>query len=896
MKKYISFLLLVWVLALHARASNINKPVSSQYGFIENKGQIIDQNNQPNPSVLYLYNGNGLRVQLRKGGFSYEVIHTVKTPKTIINEEPSGKFASAADSFDISHEVHRVDINFKGGNKHAVLKPYEAANDYINYYTTATPEQGITQVQHFQKVIYENVYPNIDIEFVLNDATNKGKFKYNFIVKPNGNLADIQLEFVGANHTSLNKAGNILIETAYGNIEENIPLSYVINSNNSHSIIKANFITLTNNIYGINAEDYNHNQTLVIDPTNWATFYGGNGHDYGVGIATDAGGNILVTGRTSSTNAIATIGAHQTMQGGSWNAFTAKFNSTGIRQWATYYGGIDGARGAGIAIDASGNIIITGTTSSSNSIATVGAYQAIYGGSSEAFIAKFNTNGIRQWATYYGGSDIDEGRAITTDPSGNIVITGVTTSTNAIATIGAYQTVYSGMGDAFIAKFNTNGAIQWATYYAVGSQDNGNGITTDAIGNIIITGLTNWGSIATIGAHQTIYGGGTYDAFIAKFNPNGVRQWATFYGGSNYDFGNGAATDANGNILITGITYSTNAIATVGAYQTVIGSSSTFDAFIAKFNTNGIRQWATYYGGSGDDVGYGITTDVNGNILITGYTGSFNSIATVGAHQTTFGGGRNAFITKFNTNGIRQWATYYGGDEGNGITTDASGNIIITGQTNSGTSSAITTIGAHQTIHGGGNEDAFIAKFSPTGILPVKLIAFNAVLDNRKVNCTWETASEINNNYFTVERSTDGSHFESIGRVKGKGNTNTNTRYSFIDNNPFAGISYYRLKQTDFDNTYTYSTIQRVGSSEKLNSTISLYYENNNPIVKINAEVASNAIIELISLAGFPLFTQKQATTLGENAIAINSNGTSGFYLLKVQLEDKVAYFKVWMR
>ena len=82
-------------------------------------------------------------------------------------------------------------------------------------------------------------------------------------------------------------------------------------------------------------------------------------------------------------------------------------------------------------------------------------------------------------------------------------------------------------------------------------------------------------------------------------------------------------------------------------------------------------------------------------------------------------------------------------------------------------------------------------------------------------------------------------------------------------------------------------------SNKKL---IYLYYEDNNPTVKINAEVESNAIIELISLAGIPLFTQEQVTTVGENVIPINSNGTSGFYLLKVQLEDKVAYFKVWLR
>ncbi|MES2654456.1 MAG: SBBP repeat-containing protein [Bacteroidota bacterium] len=901
MNKHIQFLFLALVIVLNTKASPINKPVVVQYGFIQNKGQIIDQNNQPNSGVLYLYNGNGLRVQLRKGGFSYEVMNTVKTHKAIINTQPASKLASETDSFDISYEVHRVDINFKDGNKNASVKPYEAASDYINYYTTATGEEGITHVQHFQKVIYENVYPNIDIEFVLNDATNKGKFKYNFIVKPYANLANIQLDFVGANHTRLNKEGNIIIETAHGNIEENIPLSYVINKDNSHSTIKATFVVLTHNVFGINAEDYNHTQTLVIDPTNWATYYGGYSYDSGYGIATDANGNSIITGSTSS-GAMATVGAHQTTYGGSpYNdAFIVKFNSNGVRQWATYYGGSSIDNGDGITTDTGGNIIIIGSTTSLNAIATVGAHQTTYGGGGtyDAFIAKFNTNGVRQWATYYGGSNMDYGKGIATDANGNIIITGNTASTNAIATIGAYQTIFSGGidGDAYIAKFNSNGVIQWATYYGGSTNDYGNEIATDANGNIMITGWTNSSNaIATVGAYQAIFGGGSYDAYIAKFNSNGVIQWATYYGGSTNDYGNGIAKDANGNIIITGYTNSTNAIATVGTHQIIFGGGS-YDAFIAKFNNNGVIQWATYYGGSGYDEGRGIATDAGANILITGFTNSSNAIATIGAHKTIFGGGSyDAFIAKFNTNGIRQWASYYGGtdsDYGDGIATDANGNIIITGSTSS--PNAIATTGAQQTVISG-FVDAFIAKFSPTGILPVKLITFNAALVNKKVNCTWETASEINNDYFTIERSIDGNNFESVGTVKGQGFSNTNTRYSFTDNNPFNSISYYRLKQTDFDDRYTYSPIKRVGSQEKLASAISLYYENNNPTVKINAWVASKAIIELMNLNGITIFTYEQAIIVGDNTVTINKNITQGVYLLKVQLEEEVAFFKVWI-
>ena len=896
MKKYIQLAAYILALVCSTSASNINKPISAQYGFIENKGQMIDQNNKPNPHVLYLYNGNGLHVQLRKDGFSYEVMNMVKTPKAVIDITPTSKFATQADSFDITYQIHRVDINFKGSNKSALLKPYEPAKDYINYYTTVTPEEGITYVHHFKKVVYENVYPNIDIEFVLNDASNKGKFKYNFIVKPHANLADIQLEFIGANRTSLTKEGNILIETAYGNLEENIPLSYVINDNNAQTPIHANFKVLASNIFGISAENYNHNQTLVIDPVNWATYYGGSSDEIGFGVATDASGNISITGYTLSTNSITTIGAHQTTIGGNKDAFIANFNANGIRQWATYYGGSGIDEGAGTAIDASGNILVTGITLSSTAIATPGAHQTILGGGSDAYIAKFNTNGIRQWATYFGGSSDESGRGIATDASGNIFLTGLTNSSNAIATVGAYQTTTGGTSATFIAKFNTSGVRQWATYYGGSGNDDGRGVTVDGSGNIIMLGITNsTNAISTTGAHQTVYGGGSYDAYIAKFNTNGVRQWATYFGGSSTDEGRGIATDASGNILIAGYTVSSTAIATVGAHQTI--KSTGGDAFIAKFNSSGVRQWASYYGGDGQDQGKGVASDLSGNIILTGYAGSYDGIATIGAHKTTYTGYTEAFIAKFNGSGVRQWGTYFGGDSdegGNGIVTDVNGNVIIIGNTSS--TSAIATSGVHQTIYGGGSVDAFIAKFDQNGMLPVKLISFNAVLNNKKVNCTWETASEINNDYFTLERSNDGGDFESIATIKGKGNSSVASHYNFTDYAPLAGTSYYRLKQTDYDGKYTYSDIQKVGSTEQLDEKIALHYVNHNPIINIHAAAESMATLELIGLNGIPLFTQKQPVQLGENSFAINGNWNTGLYVLKVQLEDNVAVFKVWMK
>jgi hypothetical protein len=272
------------------------------------------------------------------------------------------------------------------------------------------------------------------------------------------------------------------------------------------------------------------------------------------------------------------------------------------------------------------------------------------------------------WGTYYGGSSGVNSSDVSTDGSGNVYITGRTRSTSGIATTGAHQTSLARLDDAFLTKFNSSGVRQWGTYYGGSFDEYAWDVTTDDSGNVYITGDTESSSgIATNGAHQTSYGGGYFDVFLTKFNSSGVRQWGTYYGGSGQDYGSDISTDSSGNVYITGETNSTSGIATTGSYKTSMNNSGHTDAFLVKFNSSGVRQWGTYYGGSVQDYGYGVTTDVLSNVYITGQTTSSSGIATIGAHQTSIGGGYiDAFLVKFNSSGVRQWGTYYGGnvDEG----------------------------------------------------------------------------------------------------------------------------------------------------------------------------------------------------------------------------------------
>ena len=726
MKTHLTLLIFLLLSSLETSATKKATPSKSKLsqlsqksqGFLENKGQLIDQNNKPNKEVLYLYNSSGLHVQLRQNGFSYEVIkQVIRSQPLSPDENNQGSDTYKQQSLADSIYIHRIDILFEGGNKNVKITPFEPSTDYINYYTTGTGEAGVTNVHHYQKIVYTNIYPKIDIEFVLNPDNTNHRFKYNFIIHPGGDINDIKLKFLGAKSTSLTDDGHITIETAYGNIDESIPYSYQLNDKNQQKAVQSKFTKIKPeardqqpeaNLFGIEAKNYDPTKTLVIDPSPWATYFGGGSKEYGICITFDAGGNLIMGGGTQSISNIASSGAYQTTHAGLNDGFFAKFNISGVLQWATYFGGSENDGVFDIGTDGSGNIIAE-IGAGSTGLATTGAYQTVLGGLADAMILKLNPSGMRLWSTYFGGSGEEGAYGMDLDASGNIYLTGSTNSSSGIATTGAFKTTNSGgNNDAFVAKFSAGGFPVWATYFGDNGGDMAEDIALDGNGNVVIAGNTNsYTGIATSGAFQSTFGGSTGDGYIAKFNASGTSLlWATYFGSNLLDNIFGLCTDTSGNIFITGETNSVTNIASIGAYQETFGGIR--DDFIAKFSPTGMRLWATYYGGSDQEQAKDIITDLAGNIFVTGSSQSKNNIAIAPSYQDTNAGGYDAFILKINTSGTPQWATYFGGygwDDGMGISVDALGNLALTGGAVS--LNNIATPGAWQTSNAGGY-DAFI--------------------------------------------------------------------------------------------------------------------------------------------------------------------------------------------
>jgi hypothetical protein len=223
--------------------------------------------------------------------------------------------------------------------------------------------------------------------------------------------------------------------------------------------------------------------------------------------------------------------------------------------------------------------------------------------------------------------------------------------------------------------------VVWASYFGEHLEDLSLDVKRDGMGHLIMAGYTfNVVDFIPGGVYNSTTP--LSNAFLAKFNSDGVLLWSAWYGNSRGSCRfNTLTTDAQGNINAAGFS---NALQNaINGHQTIPGGK--MDGFILKTNPQGIIQWSSFYGGSGDDVIEGITLDNEANIVCTGYTNSTTGISSNG-WQNQFQGGQDAFVVKFNSDGQRLWGSYYGAtanESGMGIVTDAMNNIYLAGATQS---------------------------------------------------------------------------------------------------------------------------------------------------------------------------------------------------------------------
>lgn len=733
-------------------------PSSAPAAFEENKGQVRTSNGAVASFVRYRLTQGSTQLFLLENGIAYQ-FSRLHYPAGYLDLAAEGRLdADKQKQLDalreqVRLETFRMNMLLEGANPQARITTEGRSSDYTQYYN-----HDALDVHTYTKVTYHEVYPGID--WVVY-TTAKG-IKYDFVVRPGADPDRIRMRFEHHEELSVDADGNLIHGNRMGRFTEERPVSFQDGKEVATSFV------LEGNTLRFALEDHNRNRTLTIDPARiWGTYYGGSGEDLGFSCAVDASGNAYFAGTTMSANGIAS-GGHQNSNGGSIDAFLVKFNSTGQRQWGTYYGGSGdesavNAHASAIAVDGSGNVYLAGSTTAVTSIAS-GGHQITIGGGFDAFLVKFNSSGLRTWATYYGGTGPDIGFSCAVDGSGNVCLAGNTGSTSGIASGGHQNTYGGGTGDGFLVKFNSTGVRLWGTYYGGSAFDDLVACAADGSGNIYLTGKTNSSSSVASGGHQNTIGG-LYDAILVKFNSAGVRLWATYYGGTNDDSADACAVDNSGNACIAGSTASITAIAFNG-HQNAYGGGS--DGLLVKFSADGTRQWGSYYGGPGTDAGYACAFDDAGNSYMAGPTTSSTAIASNG-YQNTFGGSRDAMLVKFDVNGVRQWGTYYGAagnEDGWSCTTDASGNSYLAGST---TSSDAMASGGHQNVHGGGG-DAFLVKFEGDPTITTSSIT-GTVCSGAAVSVPFTPSGTFNaGNIFTAQLSDAGGNFSTpvdIGSLNG---------------------------------------------------------------------------------------------------------------------------------
>ena len=702
-----------------------------QFGFVKNMGQIKDQYGVENKDVLYLYRANNMQVQLRRKGFSYEVLQeegSNKAPKFLMSKTAKAK-----------KQTQRIDIDFFDANANMhVIDLEEAEGKIITRNMSSLGSDR--EIKHYKRILYSNVFKGIDIEFLIHESDGKHEsgFKYNFIVHKGANLADIKLLVNGASRTQIKSTGALEISTASFTLEDRIPLSYELDQTGKEGKkVMARFVKMGKDLIGLTAQAYDLERTLVIDPVSWCTYYGGSNNEFTSALKTDNSGDVYIGGRTNSMNGIATAGAYEFSHAtaADYDAFLAKFSPAGALVWATYYGGESDEVLHEIEVDKFNNVIIGGLTNSSTNIATVGALQTVAGGASDGFVAKFSSAGAMIWSTFLGYSNNDYVVAIASDKDGDLYIAGVSQSVVTLPP-GAYKDTNSGSSDVLLIKLKANGNYAYSTFYGGSAVEYLSEICVDLNKNCYIAGYSasTWG-IATPGAYQTS-SAGTYDGFIAMYDSIGSRKRATYYGGGSSDLLTHIKLDLHGNLMVGGYTTSASGIATTGAFQSTYGGGNN-DGFLAKFDTTLQRIWATYVGGEKEDVFQSMDITPDSNVVFYGQTNSTTGLNTVGGFQSNNNGTYDTYIFKTDYNGNRLWSSYFGSfsqEYSREVDVDLSGNFYFLGDTYS--NSGLATSGAYHTTMGG-TEDAFLMKYVEPSAGP---IANNTIIFDQGL-CMGEAAA-----------------------------------------------------------------------------------------------------------------------------------------------------------
>ena len=419
--------------------------------------------------------------------------------------------------------------------------------------------------------------------------------------------------------------------------------------------------------------------------TPWARGFGGAASDVGYGVAVDSSGNTVMTGRVESG---VDFGGGVVCQPAT--VFVSKYSPTGARLWSKCLGGVrGGGTGRAVAVDGHGNVLVTGKFGGSVDFGTGPLTSA---GASSIFVAKYSAAGVPVWSRAFGGGFNDVGNGVAVDAGGNVVIIGTAAGT---VNFGGGPIAANGY-TIVVAKFSPAGGHLWSRGFGDSFSNSGNAVAVDPSGNIAVTGA--FSGPADFGG-GTLFSSGV-DVFLAKLSPAGGHVWSRHFGAVlAVHAGNGVACDGSGNVLVTGSFE--NSIDLGGGWTRSFAHK---DMFVAKYSPAGAYLWSKLAGGFYDDAGKAVAVDPIGKVVVTG---TFQAAVNFGTGSLISAGRSDIFVARYSADGVPLATQRFGGadsDAGNGVAVDRSGRPVVTGSYRLGLDFGGTVLG------GAGMDDIFLAR------------------------------------------------------------------------------------------------------------------------------------------------------------------------------------------
>ncbi len=686
-------------------------------GFVANAGQ------RPAES-LFLWRGDGLEAHATIEGLRLRLADAHGTAAVFL--EFDGTPAHAARE----HDTHVHGACDDGAARATTVSGLDALPGAYNVYRG---DGAYPAIERFGRLLYADVGPGLDVVV----RPGHGGLEYDLLLAPGADLSGLVVRCAGVRDMALDDQGRLRLDTGRGVLLQDIPAAWQVGSEGERYPVDAEFRLIDGGSFGFSAADLDPALPLVVDPSlTYSSYLGGGAFDLALDVARGDDGTVYVTGRSASADFPVSAGAFDETVSGVSDAFVAAMDlDTGTIHYATFLGDDDmsalqGERGVGVAVDASGAAYVAGWANSAGFPTTTGAFQESPVGALDGFVAKLDPLGALVWSTRLGGSRDDQINDLALAAGGQPVVTGWTTSgVNAgdvafPTTAGAYDESFNStiviFNDAFVTKVAADGAsLTWSTFLGGLSRDEALGVAVAADDSVAVTGLTGSADFpATSGAFDESFNGATQsdqDAFVARFSAAGdALSWATFLGGVDDVEGRAVGVGADGAVFVAGVTTSSDLPASVGAFDETYnrGGPLGSDIFVGRLTSDGSAlDWLTYLGGSDDDSVADLAVNDVGAVVVVGTSRSSDFPAGQTTVDDTLGGVHDALVAKLSSAGDKLlFASFWGGtgdDEAMGVALDEFGAAVVVGKTDS--SDATLAGNAQEPIYQG-DGDGFVAR------------------------------------------------------------------------------------------------------------------------------------------------------------------------------------------